>query len=342
MLVFSCPQCGAKLQMADDLAGKKVRCASCKSVVTAPASSGTTDAIQAEDAPVKAKASSTGVVSGAGKSGKSADRDDADDRPRRRSGGSDAATAAVAASAGIGVGGIIAVIVVLLGCLGGCGVVGILIALLLPAVQNVRQAAAKTQTMNNMKQIALAHHNHHDTFKTLPPPKMNSSQNNQPVELSWRVALLPFLEQGPLFNRFDQTSAWNSPRNQGLQNPMPMLYDDPLRDSDRKGGETTRFQYFTGPGTVWPDASTTKRTLPEFTAGTSNTILFAEAANPVPWTKPQDMAFQPGQPIPVTPDNFIAAFADGSVRPLDRRRAPDAVLQVYLDPKNNNPHQPID
>src|SRR5437868_10152800 len=111
MLVFPCPQCGAKLQMSDDLAGKKVRCGSCQSVVTTPADSATSDAIQAEDAPVKSRP--TGVKAGAAKAGKVGDRDDdADnDRPRRRSGSGDGATMAKAAAAGIGLGGIIAIIV---------------------------------------------------------------------------------------------------------------------------------------------------------------------------------------------------------------------------------------
>jgi hypothetical protein len=334
MLIFPCPQCGAKLQMSDDLAGKKVRCAGCQAVVTAP---NTSEMIQSEPA-AKPKASSSAVKSGAREA---AERDDGADVRRRRPANNDAAvaTAAAATGAGIGIMGILVAVFAGLFALGCCGAV--LAALLVPAVQKVREAAARAQTINNMRQIALAEHNFHDTYKTLSPPKVLKPPQNQPVDLSWRVAMLPYIEQQALFTRFDTNSSWDSPANRPLLSPMPMIYDDVSRDS-KPGTTDTRFQYFTGPGTVWPDANTNRRTLMEITAGTSNTILFAESANPVPWSKPADMAIQPGGPLPLPPDRFIAAFADGSVRIIDRRRAPDAVIRQYLDPKNNAAHPPID
>jgi Protein of unknown function (DUF1559) len=311
MLVFPCPSCSAKLQLAEDMAGKKIRCGSCQSVITAPESVAPPDAIKA---------------------GEGAPR-------RRRSEGGDTSGAAVAAGAGLGIGAVIAIVVGVTGCL-GLGVVAILIALLVPAVQKVREAAARTQTMNNMKQIALAELNHNDTFRSLPPPKMLKNQQ-QPVELSWRVAILPFIEENNLFTRFDQTLPWDNPRNQQLLNPMPIVYHSILRETQGNPVTTTHFQYFTGPNTLWPDNG--KRSIPmDFTAGTSNTFLFAEAATPVPWSKPADIVVQPNQPLPLPIDRFMVAFADGSVRMVDRSRAPDVAILPYLDPKSNAPHPPID
>lgn len=337
MLVFPCSNCGAKLQMADDLAGKKVRCAGCQSVVTAP---NVSQAIQSETAAPSKSRSSAAVKSGTA----SRARGDDDDRPRRSSDGDAATTAAAATAAGLGIGAIMAIVLGIAAVLGCCIVGGVGVALIIPGVQKVREAAARAQTQNNMKQIVLAEHSHNDAFRALASPKMlNPQKNNQPVELSWRVSLLPFIEQGPLFNRFDKTSAWDSPANRSLMNPMPMVYADVLHDGDKVGGTDTRFQYFTGPGTVWP-TPTAKRVIPNdfITGGTSNTILFAESTNPVPWSKPADMAVQANQPLPLPPDRFFAAFADGSVRMIDHRRIPDATILLYLDPQCKVAHPPLE
>jgi prepilin-type N-terminal cleavage/methylation domain-containing protein/prepilin-type processing-associated H-X9-DG protein len=92
-------------------------------------------------------------------------------------------------------------------------IIAILIALLIPAVQKVREAAAKSVCQNNMKQIGLAAHNYHDTYKALPPAvqiigasvgqNSNLSTYRQPqFGPNWAVFLLPYLEQGALFSEF--------------------------------------------------------------------------------------------------------------------------------------------
>lgn len=91
-------------------------------------------------------------------------------------------------------------------------IISVLIGLLLPAVQKVRDAAARAKCLNNMKQVALALHNHHDTLKHLPhatynlvdstfftPPPYNNTQDRR----CWAHDLLPYLEQEPLYNKFD-------------------------------------------------------------------------------------------------------------------------------------------
>jgi hypothetical protein len=264
--------------------------------------------------------------------------DEPEARPRRGGGGGgDAAKAAAAAGAGLGIGAILAIVGGLVAVLCLCGVGGVLVAMLVPAVGKVRESAARAQTQNNMKQIALACHAYHDTYKTFPSPKMSI-----PVtDLSWRVSILPYMEHGPLFNNFDKNGAWDNPRNQQLMSPMPVQYEHVLRDQGQKG-TTTFFQYFTGPNTLWPTPTQKVRMPLDIPDGTSNTFLFADAATGVPWTKPADMAIQPGQPIPLPPDRFMAAFCDGSVRIIDRRRAPDAALRLYIDPKDGQALPPID
>ncbi|MEO6811752.1 MAG: DUF1559 domain-containing protein [Isosphaeraceae bacterium] len=80
-------------------------------------------------------------------------------------------------------------------------IIGVLIALLLPAVQAAREAARRSQCVNNMKQIGLGMHNYHDTMGSLPPGKMDCCWS------TWKLRLFPYMEQQPLYN------AWNMDAN---------------------------------------------------------------------------------------------------------------------------------
>lgn len=79
-------------------------------------------------------------------------------------------------------------------------IIAILIALLLPAVQQAREAARRSTCKNNMKQFGLALHNYHDTHKTFPPGCSTQQDSNTGFNWAWSVYLLPFLDQGPLYN----------------------------------------------------------------------------------------------------------------------------------------------
>jgi hypothetical protein len=106
---------------------------------------------------------------------------------------------------------------------------------------------------------------------------------------------LPFVEQEALFEEFKLDEPWDSPHNIALLERMPFLFQIPYRDTGKTS--STFFQVFVGPGTPFEADLVCK--MPEsFPDGTSNTLLVVEAAEAVPWTKPEDLRYHPDRPLP--------------------------------------------
>jgi Protein of unknown function (DUF1559) len=201
------------------------------------------------------------------------------------------------------------------------------VATLVGGVQRVRRAANRAQTSNNLKQIALAMHNYHDAYGHLPPPAIYS-KDGKPL-LSWRVALLPFLEGDNLYKQFNLDEAWDSPHNHKLLAQMPKLFADPNVETTEPA---TVYQAFVGPGAFFEGAKELKF-VADFPDGMSNTLMIVEAAKPVPWTKPEDLLYDPAKPLPQvgghTPGGFSATFCDGSVHVL-RQNIKESVLRALI------------
>jgi prepilin-type processing-associated H-X9-DG protein len=112
-------------------------------------------------------------------------------------------------------------------------IIAVLIGLLLPAVQKVREAAARMACSNNLKQIGLALHNHHDQKGTFPPGGMQTGQNGTACYTNWAIELLPFLEQDNLYRQYNQSKLNSDAANEFVTKQRVKSYECP---SDQLAG----------------------------------------------------------------------------------------------------------
>lgn len=190
------------------------------------------------------------------------------------------------------------------------------------------RGAQQMQSSNNLKQIILAMHSFHDVYKALPNQAIRHPQTGTAL-LSWRVALLPYIEQQALYNQIKKDEAWDSAHNRQFWNQMPAIYQLPGRPKT----DRTHYQVFFGPESAFPG---TKRMpvgnpmigdvrLQQIADGASNTILVVEAQNPVNWMAPNDIIFDAQNPVLtgnlgiLWGNNTVnAGMGDGAVRTIRR------------------------
>jgi prepilin-type processing-associated H-X9-DG protein len=191
-------------------------------------------------------------------------------------------------------------------------VIGVLVGLLIPAVNAAREAGRRVQCGNNLRQIGLAMVNYASNHNVFPPAG-TVSPDGKPL-LSWRVLMLPYLDQVDLYEKFKLDEPWDSPNNKPLLAEMPDVYRCP--NGPLKVTNTTVYQVLTGPGTLFEQGTLIAPSA--VTDGLSNTLMVVESREPIPWTQPHDREFSPHTPIQGIgsghPDGFNAGFADGAVR----------------------------
>jgi hypothetical protein len=211
------------------------------------------------------------------------------------------------------------------------------VGLLLPAVQKVRSAAARAQSQNNMKQIALACFNYESAYGCLPHDIKD--KNGKPL-LSWRVAILPFIEQTNLFNQFKLDEPWDSTNNKKWSEVAVKTFMSPYADPVTPPG-MTHYKGFAGPDTVFePGKKINFAGIPD---GTSNTILVVEAGDPIPWAKPGDIPFDPNKPLPKLalqgglPDCINVAMCDCSVRLVNFRLTSEKTMRNAITRSDGMP-----
>jgi hypothetical protein len=211
----------------------------------------------------------------------------------------------------------------------GASTVAIQIGLLVPAVQKVREAAARVQSGNNLHQIAIAMHNYLSSNGTFPPAYRAGKDGK--ALLSWRVLILPYIDQEALYNEFHLDEPWDSEHNKKLIERMPKVYRSPASNA---APGMTNYLTVRGPKTAFPGDKGVK--ISEITDGTSNTIMAVEVSDnkAVIWTKPDDIEFNEKNPadglVGLWAQGFQAAFCDGSVRFLPVSIKPQVLLDLFI------------
>jgi RNA polymerase sigma factor (sigma-70 family) len=152
----------------------------------------------------------------------------------------------------------------------------------------------------NLFRIGEAMRKYHDALGCFPPAAMCDASGK--ALLSWRVALLPHLGEDNLYQQFKLDEPWDSEDNKKLLAQMPEVFGPE--------GEKTYYQVFTGEATVFDGTKGIKER--DITDSPAHTVLVVEAGQAVPWTKPQDLPYSAGRPLPkLGAEGAMAAIPPG-------------------------------
>jgi len=180
------------------------------------------------------------------------------------------------------------------------------------ATRRIQEAAARMATQNNLKQMGIAMHSYHEVNGILPPTNEPQQPNKFPV--SWRVLILPYIEQDNLYRMYRFDEPWDSENNKKLIPLMPKVYEVKGHPAKEKG--KTFFQVFTGPNAMFVPGR--RNNIAAIQDGTSNTFMIVEAGEAVVWTQPVDLVYDAKKPVPKLGGHFkggfIVGMGDGSVR----------------------------
>jgi hypothetical protein len=208
-----------------------------------------------------------------------------------------------------------------------------------PLITGVREAAPRTISVNNLKQIILATHGYHDVNKHLPQGGLFDA-NGRGMH-GWQTFLLPYTDQGALFQRIDLKVAWNAPPNAAQMGTIISVYQHPSIEQQTVDGFGA--SHYAANVHVFGPAKK-KMTLKDITDGTSNTLVAGEvSANFKPWGHPANFR-DPALGLLTSPDGFGGprhnvtnfAFADGTVRAL-RNDIDPRVLNALSTPRGGEP-----
>jgi hypothetical protein len=188
-------------------------------------------------------------------------------------------------------------------------------AMFAEAAEKSMEASYRNQKVNQFKVLALAMHNFHDKYKHFPPSAIRDKDGKS--LLSWRVAILPYIDQQQLYGQFHLDEPWDSPHNRTLITKIPSEYADPNPRRRREIGDgKTTYQLPVSPETAFGKNDGVK--INEITDGTSQTVMNVDVAalNAVEWTRPADWEVDLDQPLrgleePNRP-YFVVTRCDGS------------------------------
>ena len=194
-----------------------------------------------------------------------------------------------------------------------------------------RKTELIVRSATNLKRIAtaiqayLAANNHNYPAAAIVGP------NGTPL-LSWRVAILPYLGESEkaLYGQFKLSEPWDSPHNKALLAKMPRVYALAVAKDGEKDKNVTHYVGLVGGGALFDKDRTVS--LNSVTDGTSNTLMIAEAATGVPWTKPEDLAFTGRSLLPQLggqfEEEFVGVMADGWPRLFKKSVDPTVLVEL--------------
>jgi hypothetical protein len=196
------------------------------------------------------------------------------------------------------------------------------------------RAAEQQKIQNDLRMIAVGLINASDTARGLLPAPASFGPDGKPL-VSWRVHLLPYLDEAKLYKEFRLDEPWDSEHNRKLIARMPRVFQGQDRKLNAEG--KTVYLLPVGEGAAFPDIKQRRKFPADFSDGTSNTIFVVQAdpSQAVIWTKPQDLAYDARQPRKGLSTRyaggFLAVLADGSAR-LIRGTVSDATLRALFTP----------
>jgi hypothetical protein len=181
-----------------------------------------------------------------------------------------------------------------------------------------------------LRQLGTAFHKFEEAHGRMPAAAV-LGKDDKPL-LSWRVALLPLLNEADLYRQFKLDEPWDSEHNRKLLPRMPKVYA-PLRGPAPKDAHATYYQVFTGTGAPFRPEARVGPKVTDFTDGTSQTFLIVEASEAVPWTKPADLVYDANKPLPKLgfEDRVYLVLADGSAHFI-KKTVPEAVFRAAITP----------
>jgi len=189
------------------------------------------------------------------------------------------------------------------------------------AAPGTREAEHRAECVNNLKRIGLAFHGYNGAHGHLPGNIID--KDGKPL-LSWRVAILPYMDEQALYDKFKLDEPWDSPHNKPLLDRMPEFLLCPSRS--QSDPTLTHYLGFEGKRALFEKGA--KIRFKDVYDGTSNTLAVVEAEEGTPWTKPSDLPFDEAAPPSLYgagskhPGGFNALKVDGSTRFIKKSIGP--------------------
>lgn len=217
-----------------------------------------------------------------------------------------------------------------------------------PALTGEKIAELKTASRDHIKMIILAMHNYLDQHGSFPPAALYGKDNKGGKHPhSWRVALLPHLAESKLYESYKFDEPWDSPANKEILAKMPYAFRDPNADD-----KSVNSSYYVLVGTLMEDDKEPKKLQTLFSSkngvrvsmvrdGTSNTLAVVEAKRDIPWTKPEDIEYDPGKALPnlggLYKGGFFFGMADGGANFVFDELVKEATIKELISPASGNP-----